>query len=593
MKRNVFISPLVAFMSLSLVGCTITSGAIDPSDYAYTVNEVNVYVEAGKVDRTVDIRYYYDAEEVPFIGVRQFIREFFNYNISYFSDGSYYQYSANRSSIISVDTSRDILSLYNIQDFDYNPQYPHVTSKTFLHALDVSNTTPKIKSINLANYGINAHGDVDDAYLPLTLLSDLVGGMSGYTIAYNGEAIYALDQNGLLNAAGETRNAQYYGDSFHAPMQNEKRSDFLIKYNYNILCLVFDNLRGYTSQLVMGDYNLVSLGLNGLLEEFYPQIKEYLLSTDTETYLYGLKLLFCGLSDGGHTGIIDKAYNMTTEEMMRCLKDEKEKYLVTGHNKGTTAKSLEAVVMAQAKADLTKGESKYYVEDVATKIAYIGFDSFDYDVTGWDAYYRGKGEIPVETDTYAYIRDCLIKAKESEMKTVVFDVTTNGGGTLGACVAIAALCNGGKANFTQMDTISSYRITMSLGIDVDLDGDVDQDDFDMASGFDFEYVCLTSCYSFSCANLLPSMLKDNGAIIAGQKSGGGSCAITIECTADGVTYVRSSFVSLCNAKGDNIDTGVDIDFSLYNEEGETGAECYANFYSFEAMADGLSKLKGE
>ena len=82
---------------------------------------------------------------------------------------------------------------------------------------------------------------------------------------------------------------------------DSKRPADLIEYTYNQLCFNFDNLRGYTVQLLMGDNNLLSLGLNGTLERFYPEVKAALLSPDKSEYYAGFTTLLGILSDGGHT----------------------------------------------------------------------------------------------------------------------------------------------------------------------------------------------------------------------------------------------------------------------------------------------------
>jgi C-terminal processing protease CtpA/Prc len=72
--------------------------------------------------------------------------------------------------------------------------------------------------------------------------------------------------------------------------------------------------------------------------------------------------------------------------------------------------------------------------------------------------------------------------------------------------------------------------------------------------------------SFSCGNLFPSILKDNGVPVLGATSGGGACAIQAMCTADGFCFQISSFRARLNTlDGDNIDGGVTPDIPIDND----------------------------
>ena len=60
------------------------------------------------------------------------------------------------------------------------------------------------------------------------------------------------------------------------------RSEDMALYNYGQLCFNFDNLRGYTAQLIFGDNNLLTLGLDGLLTKYYPDDIEYAIKKKKE-----------------------------------------------------------------------------------------------------------------------------------------------------------------------------------------------------------------------------------------------------------------------------------------------------------------------
>ena len=78
---------------------------------------------------------------------------------------------------------------------------------------------------------------------------------------------------------------------------------------------------------------------------------------------------------------------------------------------------------------------------------------------------------------------------------------------------------------------------------------------------------IISNYSFSCANMLPAMMKDYGIALIGQQSGGGSCCVLFNPSAEGFGYRYSTHrARLINEKGENIDEGIKPDYQLENPD---------------------------
>ena len=101
----------------------------------------------------------------------------------------------------------------------------------------------------------------------------------------------------------------------------------------------------------------------------------------------------------------------------------------------------------------------------------------------------------------------------------------------------------------------------SFDVDRNLDGKFDEKDNDVKLKMNFGV--LISPYSFSCGNLLPSLLKDYGICLLGMRSGGGSCSVLFNPSADGFGYSYSTHrCRLTNLKGENIDGGVEPDYKL-------------------------------
>ena len=121
-----------------------------------------------------------------------------------------------------------------------------------------------------------------------------------------------------------------------------------------------------------------------------------------------------------------------------------------------------------------------------------------------------------------------------------------------------------KSYISQDNSLTGQRSIVEYEVDRNFNGVFDAADKDVR--YDLNFAVLTSPMSFSCGNLFPSILKDNGVPVLGATSGGGACAIQAMCTADGFCFQISSFRARLNSlDGDNIDSGVTPDIPIDNE----------------------------
>ena len=589
-------------LSFTLISCNNNASSITNADQTtadnpltptYTLKDVNIYRVKNKVDKQMKIRFYKDTPNVPYVGIKEYFKEFYNTDLAVKNENGFNIFSKDNKEYIKLNSAYNIFEIKDLFNLGHHPDFIENKNKTFINVDSTKNSKSYFKVIDLSKYEIKTYDDNGESYVPLGLLNNLYGGIEGYNVAYNQHDIYVMDAFGSLT--GEDRNDEYFSDTYYEYItKDEARPEDLVKYNYNQLCFTIDNLRGYTSQLMFGDNNLLTLGLNGVLEEYYPGIKRMLLSTKKSDYEKGFILLMGGLFDGGHTGLISRnPPNLSYIPELQNNDEFKEftnKFMAEADKKTNKQNILNKAKGDSFGSEYVGGRSFYYNFNKETSTAYIGFDKFVYNTVKWDKYYKGDTNVlneledPFTTDdTYAFVRKSLYSALNDEAKNVVLDVATNGGGSVEAIEGVFGLFNKGKAYFISNDTVSTSRETKNYSIDVNLDGKYDDADAKELEKFNFNYVVLSSSFTFSSANLFASQMKENGFKTVGEKSGGGSCAVIREETADGFLYSRSSYLCLSNLKGDNIDSGVDVDYYLVDTV--NNEPNYSKFYNFKVMAD--------
>ena len=83
---------------------------------------------------------------------------------------------------------------------------------------------------------------------------------------------------------------------------------------------------------------------------------------------------------------------------------------------------------------------------------------------------------------------------------------------------------------------------------------------------------------------MASLLSDRGIPVLGERSGGGSCSVQGNGTADGWSYTVSNNIHLINAAGEDIDAGVPVRAELVTAA-EDGTRDYSAFYDFDRIRE--------
>lgn len=182
--------------------------------------------------------------------------------------------------------------------------------------------------------------------------------------------------------------------------------------------------------------------------------------------------------------------------------------------------------------------------------------------------------------SYAFSR---ITRKDSPIKNVVLDLSNNGGGAAPtAAYTISMFLGEGSISVT--NPLTGALVTQNFKADLNLDRKFDDKD----NLLNYNLFCLTSPNSFSCGNLVPSVLKNSNRVtILGQTSGGGACVVQNMTTADGCVFNISGPYRLAHTKNGSfydIDKGVTPDFVLPSPD---------QFYDRKALTKYINKILGK
>ena len=176
-----------------------------------------------------------------------------------------------------------------------------------------------------------------------------------------------------------------------------------------------------------------------------------------------------------------------------------------------------------------------------------------------------------------------ITRKNSPVENVVLDLTNNGGGTANSAAFVIGTFIG-DGSISMMNPLSGALCCENFRVDVNLDKQFDEKD----SLLDYHLFCMTSPSSFSCGNLVPSVLKNSHrATIIGQTSGGGACVVHRMTSADGCCFQISGIKRLAYTKNGSfydIDRGVEPDHEISNID---------LLYDRKYMADYINELMGK
>ena len=435
--------------------------------------------------------------------------------------------------------------------------------------------TPAVSTVTLdyGKYGIDLHADGKGVvYFPFAALADMYSDLFYHHAGFNGEKVVA---NTSVNEVSLARIDPDYNKTL---LSKKTRSESMAEFAYRELCFAMDHFYGFPGRVTYNE-SLRTKGMDRTLEEDLaagPAIKKLLKSTDLAEYFVGMQGLNA-LYYEGHTSMdISSALGRDRsqyEELTSKIKSvqENNKEIMDAIQQGRLTmggRSQEVMAVRTLRPQSYGNAQDTYVKRGNTAVCV--FNSFNTRAQdAWEAFYSGKGPKPNikdnNGDSMVIFLDALNKAEaDPEVENFIIDITSNGGGSADIVMAMTSLVMN-KSYLCYDNPLTKQRSIVEYEVDRDFNGVFDEKDKDVH--YNLNFGVLTTDVAFSCGNLFPSMLKDNGVPVIGEKSGGGSCAIQAMCTADGFCFQISSFRSRLNSlAGENIDSGIVPDIVIPSDE---------------------------
>ena len=540
-------------------------------------------------DETATIRYYEDMPNVPYMSVTDFYNQFelagtdLEEGISSDHSDSQYTLTTFNGDKAVFDIDADTMYFDNIERFvtlahdlqiestgGVDEDYPFV-KKT--NTLDPAEATSKM--LSLSDYNIDLRDDETGVYAPLQTLADLFSTTSNYYVVVTGDKIYIKDVYGILQ-----ENSAIDEDPDYIPAVKADHPDDLAEFLYNELCFDVDLWYGKPGQEFIHD-DLLNSKLDDILTEKYPEIKQMLQANDFENFFTGLNNIYYGvLFDNGHTALMATDVQQSDLDFAQnIISDLKKKDYGALYAYFANDKDEHQTQRKEVREPIYNGD--YYIESGDT--AMICFDRFEVDNDGWKAFYAGEGERPLEHDSFGTVLSGLERAAMNpEIKNIIIDISCNGGGDDVALFALEWLIYG-TAYIRYKNMFTNQINKQSAEVDINFDGLFD--DEDVSPYTDYNYGILTSDFSFSCGNAFPWFMHEHGAMILGQQSSGGACALR-NCASGGIkARVSSATSTIITEDGGSVDFGCPVDADLMTE----GENPYENFYDLSLLSEKMNE----
>ena len=536
----------------------------------YFVRTVGVLTGEEQVG-SMDLRFWLSAPNVPYYGLKAYVNDMYQTGLTVTppEDGGVWEVVNPNGTKILVNPSAGTIEAADWAKFQI-PPLPYTgmvgikeSTCGWTYYSEVSfDDPPAPVTFDFAKYGIPVYADEEDVYLPLELLSTMFTDGACNCVLWNGVSV--LKQVLDINTIGMMPLEWYEGRYMRGLLTgNRKREEDVIREDYAELCFTMDYFFGHPGVAIL-DRGISEKGLDAALDDVpeLASLKDRLKDPDMIEYMLALYDLFnIGLNDG-HCSY----FGFDTMALPEFPFPEVVERIML---RADSMDQVSSVPQSEIKAEIEQARAAAWGDDVYRECgstAIIRIDAFQSDNAGWEAYYAGKGEIPM--DAVGITWTGLKRASEnSSIRNILFDLSANTGGSTDMLAYMMDLMFGDNI-FRGYNVLTGQDEYAVLHSDKNLDGVFDEKDDEVK--YDFNYAVLTTRITFSCGNLMPVLMQDHGAVLLGEPSGGGTCTIQISTLTNGGEFMMSSWLwAMRDANGESVESGCKTDLPIARIEPET------------------------
>lgn len=570
-------------------------------DGEYKEVEVQIFKDE-LTDQTVPIRFYKETPHVAYMGVSEYFDLMLGGGlvVEDHGDGSYTLTNPGGATA-EVDTVKGTVSSEDMPSFEnyYEDAKKGAASSfrdstaSYLRLREVVyEGDPSPVVFDLGSLGIAIHGDSDEVWLPVSIVTTWLTDIAQNRVVYNGRYLYVC-----RGSDGYEQDKTFYDTRYiEQILTGQDRKEDLTSYSYGELGFIFRYMYGYPGRTKLDDAVLREQGLDAALKtagDNGAKLAGDLSSRDFRDFWFGMYSLSGTVLEDGHNntalniGVIDAENTDKYSEFRAYTWERFDDASISEF----TLNFVNAMTSIYDARPTEYADSKYYKSG---DTAFILLASFSVDTPAWELYYEQGGELP--DDTMGDAARGLQKASEDgEIRNVVIDLSTNGGGYSDAAMGVLSLMTG-RDYLCGYNELTGQNFKVYFDVDRNLDGKFDEKDEEVH--YDFNYGALTSRASFSCGNMFPYLVRDEGGMVIGERSGGGSCSIQKAVLSEGFEIsISGCKFKLKDKSGSDLEKGVAPDVELEipmvtQMNGFTGKETqtpdYSSYKDLNAIAEAVS-----
>ncbi|QVJ96422.1 peptidase S41 [Mycoplasma mycoides subsp. capri] len=440
------------------------------------------------------------------------------------SDPNFYiEFDANKKKI-TVSNNKIFTKILK----DYKRGEENLKIK-FLKEQNLNNTNQF--EIDLSKYDIDILKDQNSLYLPAILLNQVFLSESNIQTYFNGDDFKIFKFYEALSFPG----------TFYLK-QSDKNSEKTIplglrKFQYEYLSFLFDN------------YYAIKLNNNTSYKNHFKKYQSKILSESSNEHYLATKQIINELDDPHSAYVLDGYYDKDRDFHKKIFDNQKR------------VKNKNEVLELLAKNDPNKID--YELKSISNNTSVISFSKFD-------------------EKSAEYIQKALKEAQSKSIKNIIFNLTQNGGGFIGAAYEIMGFLTDKPFNVYSYNPLSKEKKVETIKSEYEK--------------FNFNYYILTSPYSFSAGNIFPQIARDNKlAKLIGYKTFGGASAINYYILPTGDIIQLSSNNVFTNKIFESLEFGVSPDVELKEDVFKNPSAIYQKETLLDLIkkADSIKEVKRE